>query len=76
MNFKKNLLLVFAVAIVGLMSGCAGITNNPSETSVVIVGMSNSKAYGTCLGCDKDVVNMKGILSPYSKHVTVLTGSL
>ena len=67
--FKYFFLASLCAAI---LTGCAGITNNASETSVVIVGMQNSKAFGPCTGCDKDVVKMKKLLSPYSKHVTVL----
>ena len=53
MSMIKHLLSI-SICIT-ILTGCAGITNNASETSVVIVGMQNSKAFGPCLGCDKDV---------------------
>lgn len=67
--FKSAFILTISVLV---LAGCVGITNNPSDTSVIIVGMENSKAYGQCAGCGTDAVKMKKILAPYSKHVTVL----
>lgn len=70
MSVFKYFFLVSLCA--SILTGCAGITNNASDTSVVIVGMQNSKVFGPCAGCGNDVVRMKKLLAPYSKHVTVL----
>lgn len=71
MTFRRLAILAL-MAVSAFLSGCAGVTNNPKETAVVIVGMSNSKVYGKCVGSATDVKNMRKILAPYTKNLTVL----
>lgn len=50
----------------------SGMYADKDSTSVVVVGMLNSKKFGRCPGADVDATTMHGILSKYSKDVVLL----
>ena len=77
--FKHILILILTVFITVSCSVVKEVTGDVSgmyasrkNTSVVIVGMRNSRAFGQCVGSDVDASTMQKILKKYSSHVTVL----
>ena len=74
----KHILLIF-IAIVGLFfsSSCILLTppTKSSSTSVVCIGMENSRKFGKCPGSKIDAERMSKLLSKHSKKVTTLISS-
>lgn len=82
----KNLILVICICL--LVTGCFILNNfneyyNPQntmtklsdKTSVVVVGLENSKTYGKCIGSGRDAINMTKLFSNFTTNIVTLIDS-
>lgn len=82
-----NKITIFA-SIILLLTGCflfddsdgyydpqITVSKLSDKTSVVVVGLENSKAYGKCIGSDKDAKNMTKLFSNFTTNIVTLVDS-